>query len=151
MGIFKQNKAEFFRRHITIDEVWIHHYTPESKRQSSEWTAGGESRPKRPKTQQWAGKVIASDFRDGKGIIHIDYLEKGKTINSEYYIALLERLKTEVAKKRPHMACKILFHQDNAPCHKSLKTMAKLYELGFELLYLILQIWLPATIAVCTT
>lgn len=29
---------------------------------------------------------------------------------------------------------KILFHQDNAPCHKSLKTMAKLHELGFELL-----------------
>ena len=27
-----------------------------------------------------------------------DYLEKGKTINSEHYIALLERLKTEVAK-----------------------------------------------------
>ena len=33
------------------------------------------------------------------------------------------------------MACKkILFHQDNAPCHKSLKTKAKLYELSFELL-----------------
>ena len=33
------------------------------------------------------------------------------------------------------MLCKkIPFHQDNAPCHKSLKTMAKLYELGFELL-----------------
>ena len=28
----------------------------------------------------------------------------------------------------------ILFHQDNAPCHKSIKTMAKLYELHFELL-----------------
>ena len=99
LGIFKRNKAEFFRRYITMDEVWIHHYTPESKRQSSEWTAAGESRPKRPKTQQWAGKVMASVFWDGKGIIYIDYLEKGKTINSEYYIALLERLKTEVAKK----------------------------------------------------
>ena len=78
---------------------------------------------------------MVSVFWDGKGIIYIDYLEKGKTINSEYYIALLERLKTEVAKKRPHLARKkIPFHQDNAPCHKSLKTMAKLYELGFELL-----------------
>ena len=27
---------------------------------------------------------------------------------------------------------KIPFHQDNAPCHKSPKTLAKLYELGFE-------------------
>ena len=29
---------------------------------------------------------------------------------------------------------KISFHQDDAPCHKSPKTTAKLYELGFELL-----------------
>ena len=29
---------------------------------------------------------------------------------------------------------KVLFHQDNAPCHKSMKTMIKLNELCFELL-----------------
>ncbi|KOX68116.1 Histone-lysine N-methyltransferase SETMAR [Melipona quadrifasciata] len=28
----------------------------------------------------------------------------------------------------------LLFHQDNAPCHKSMKTMVKLNELLFELL-----------------
>ena len=44
-------------------------------------------------------------------------------------------MKAEIAKKRPHMAKKIkLFHQDNAPCHKSIKTMTKLHELNFELL-----------------
>ncbi|GJQ76651.1 hypothetical protein Trydic_g15510 [Trypoxylus dichotomus] len=97
-----------------MDETWMHHFTPDSKRSSSEWTATGEPRPKRPKAQQSTGKVMAS---------------------SEYYIALLERLKTEIAKKRSHMAKKkILFHQDNAPCHKSIKTMAKLHELNFELL-----------------
>ena len=67
LDIFKRNKVEFFRRYITTDKVWIHHYTPESKRQSSEWTAVGESRPKRPKTQQWAGKVMASVFLEWKG------------------------------------------------------------------------------------
>ena len=34
------------------------------------------------------------------GIIFIDYLEKGKTINSDYYTALLDRLKAEIVKKR---------------------------------------------------
>ena len=29
---------------------------------------------------------------------------------------------------------KVLFHQDNEPCHKSMKTMVKLNELKFELL-----------------
>ena len=29
---------------------------------------------------------------------------------------------------------KIIFHQDNAPCHKSMKTVSKLSELGYEML-----------------
>ena len=32
-----------------------------------------------------------------------DYLEKGRTINSKYYIALLVYLKEEIAKKWPQM------------------------------------------------
>lgn len=135
LAIFNRNKDEFFRRYITMDETWIHHYTPESNRQSAEWTGREEPKPKRGKMQQSAGKVMASVFWDAHGIIFIDYLERGQTINSEYYIALLERLKDEITNKRPHLKKKkVLFHQDNAPCHKSIKTMAKLYELGFELL-----------------
>ena len=98
-----------------MDETWIHHYTPETKRSSAEWTAASESRPKSPKTQQWAGKVMASVFWGAHGILFIDYLERGKTINRDYYMALLDR-----------------FHQDNAPCHKFIKTMVKLNELNFE-------------------
>lgn len=135
LELFNHNKSEFMRRYVTMDETWLHHFTPESKRSSSEWTARGEPSPKRAKTQQSAGKVMASVFWDTRGIIFIDYLEKGKTINSDYYMALLERLKDEIAKKRPHLKKKkVLFHQDNAPCHKSMKTMAKLQELNFELL-----------------
>ena len=77
---------------------------------------------------------MASVFWDAHGIIYIDYLEKEKYINSDCCIELLVRLKDEIAKKRPHMKKKkIIFHQD-APCHKSMKTMAKLSELGYELL-----------------
>ena len=58
-----------------------------------------------------------------------------KNINSDYYIALLERLKDEIAEKRPHLKKKkVLFNQDNALCHKSMKTRAKLHELDFKLL-----------------
>ena len=40
-----------------------------------------------------------------------------------------------MAAKRPHMKKKkVLFHQDNALCHKPLRTMAKIHDLGFELL-----------------
>jgi len=52
---------------------------------------------------------MALVFWDVRGVIFIDYLKKGHTINSEYYIALLERLAAEIAKKRPHMAKKKKF------------------------------------------
>ena len=45
-----------------MDETRIHQYTPGTKRWSAEWTAASESSSKRPKTQQWADKVMASVF-----------------------------------------------------------------------------------------
>ena len=103
LELFKLGKRDFPRRYVTMDKTWIHHYTPETKRSSAEWTAAGESRLKRPKTQQWAGKVMASVFWDAHGILFIDYLEKSKTINSDYYMALMDRSSEEIKKKRPYM------------------------------------------------
>ncbi|XP_023236182.1 uncharacterized protein LOC111635452 [Centruroides sculpturatus] len=60
--MFRSNKAEFLRRYITMDETWMHHFTPETKEQSKEWTERGESAPKKAKTVPSAGKVMASVF-----------------------------------------------------------------------------------------
>ena len=51
LELFKRGKKDFQHRYVTIDKTWIHHYTPETKRSSAEWTAAGESRPKPRKTQ----------------------------------------------------------------------------------------------------
>ncbi len=111
-----------------MDETWIDHFTPESNRQSAKWCTASEGHLKCPKMQQSTGKVIASVFWGARGIIYIDYLKKGKFINSDHYIELLVRLKDEIAKKLPHvkMKKKIIFHQNKAPCHKSMKTITKL-------------------------
>ena len=78
---------------------------------------------------------MASVFWDAHGVLFIDYLEKCKTINRERYIGQLMRLKNEIGEKQLQMRKKkVLFYQDNALCHKSLDTMAKLNELSFELL-----------------
>ena len=77
---------------------------------------------------------MANIFWDSKGIIFIDYPEKGWTINDIYYAGLLQRLSDEVKKKMPHLAKKrILFHHDNAPAHSSVVAMAKINALKFEL------------------
>ena len=103
LQLFQCNKKEFLHKYVTMDETWIHHFTPESIRPSAEWTAAGESHPEWPKMQTSAGKVWASIFWDVQGILFTDYLEKGRTINSEYYIALLVCLKEEITKKRPQI------------------------------------------------
>lgn len=100
LRLMRRDRKNFFRCLVTMDETWIHHYTPESKKQSAQWTESGESRPKRPKTQQSAGKVLGSVFWDSHGILLIDYLEKGKTINSEYYCKLLDQLRAAINDKR---------------------------------------------------
>ena len=93
LQLFQRNKMEFLHKYVTMDETWIHHITLKSNRLSAEWTAAGESCPKQPKTQTSSGKVLASVFWDVQGILFIDYLEKGRPINSKYHIALLVRLK----------------------------------------------------------
>ena len=46
-----------------------------------------------------AGKVLASMFCDAQSILFIDYLEKGRHINSKCYIALFVYLKEEIGHK----------------------------------------------------
>jgi histone-lysine N-methyltransferase SETMAR len=67
--------------------------------------------------------------------LFIDYLEKGKTITGEYYSNLLTRLDEKIREKRPGLQKKkIIFHQDNAPAHRSVLAMGKLRDLHYELL-----------------
>lgn len=73
----RRNPDEFLRRLVTVDETWIHHYTPETKEQSKQWIVKGERAPKKAKTVKSAGKVMATVFWDARGIIFIDYLKKG--------------------------------------------------------------------------
>ena len=62
LAYFNRNSKEFLRRFVTMDETSIHHYTPESREGSKQWIKLGESAPKRLKTLQSAGKVLASVF-----------------------------------------------------------------------------------------
>jgi len=51
---FNKNKTDFVRRFIIMDETLIHHYTPESKQQSKQWTEASCSAPKKTRPYKWA-------------------------------------------------------------------------------------------------
>lgn len=73
----------------TIDVTWTQHYTPETKQESKQWAAKGELAMK--KAIPITGKVMATVFSNAKGILLIDYLEKGITINRKYNANRLEQ------------------------------------------------------------
>jgi histone-lysine N-methyltransferase SETMAR len=52
---FNNNKTDFVRRFITMDETWIHHYTPETKQQSKQWTEADCSAPTKTRSVPSAG------------------------------------------------------------------------------------------------
>ena len=79
------------------------------------------------------GKVLAAIFWDQDGILHIDYLPKGQTINAEYYLSLLVQMK-DISKEKRHgnFTKMVLFLHDNAPAHQALATQKKLAYLAFQ-------------------
>jgi len=82
-----------------------------------------------------AGKVLASIFWDQDGIILIDYLPNGQTINAECYSSLLVQLNDILKEKGRGKVIKgVLFLHDNATSHRALATQKKLANLGFQCL-----------------
>ena len=102
LTLFKRNSKEFLRRFVTVDETWIRWYTPETKKQSKQWTSLGERAPKK-KTVLSTGRDMATVFWDSQGVIYIyiDYLEKDKTVTGLYYAELLGKFDTELQKNDP--------------------------------------------------
>ena len=87
------------------------------------------------RVQKSTGEVLVSIFWDQDGILVIDYLPKGQTINAEYYSSLLVQMKGILKEKRCGNFTKVvLFLYDNAPAHRALATQKKLAYLGFQYL-----------------
>ena len=134
LQLFQRNK-----KYVTIEETWINHFTLESNRQSAEWTAANESRPNDQRRKHQLARFWLPYFGTCKVFFFffIDYPEEEK--NHQYRIlyriigAFEERNHQKMATNEEE---KVLFHLENAPFHKSIATITKLYKLHFELLWL---------------
>ena len=132
---FQHDPNYLLLRLVTMGETWLYHYDPETKQQSMEWRHNGSPHPKKFQVQKSGGKVLVSIFWDEDGILLIDYLPKGKTINAEYYSTLLVQMKDILKEKRHSKITKlVLFLHNNAPAHQALAIQKKLTYLGFQCL-----------------
>ena len=125
-------------RLVTMDETWLYHYDPETKQSNNQLSGGIAAHPapiqKLPSAKiRW--KISRLDFLGSNGILLIDYLSKGQTINTEYYLSLLVQLKDILEEKRLGKVTKgVLFLHDNALAHRALATQKKLAYQGFQCL-----------------
>jgi hypothetical protein len=64
-----------------------------------------------------ACKLMVTVFWDHKGVLLVEFTEKGPTINAASYCGTLERLKTVIKRKRPGLLTKgvLILHDDARP------------------------------------
>jgi len=64
-------------------------------------------------------KVTVIVFFDIEDIVHYEYVPQGQTVNQQFYLQVLKRLRLAVSRKRPHerVAGAWALHHDNAPAH----------------------------------
>jgi len=89
LDCYANEGGAFLTQIVTGDEMWVHHFAPESKRQSMEWKHPGSPVKKKFKGQPSARKVMLTVFWDSQGVLLEHYLERGTTVNSVGYSEML--------------------------------------------------------------
>jgi len=102
-----EENLSILERIFNGDETWVHHYDPESKRESMEWRHCSSPAQKKFKRQPSAKKVMLTLFWDMHGPILVRFQAHGQTVNSANYCAMLQNeLKPAICKKRRGMLSK---------------------------------------------
>jgi len=120
----------FLKNIITGDEMWVYGYDVETKKQSSQWMGKGSPRhasppPKKTKETRLSRskiKVTLIVFFDWRGIVHHEFVPRGKVVNKQLYQEVLARLRDAVRRKRPELweNQTLMLPHDNVPAHASL-------------------------------
>lgn len=62
-------------------------------------------------------------FWNRKGVMLLDFLKPGQTINSDHYNMMITELKAQTSRSGPEKKATFLLQHDNANPHTSLKTV----------------------------
>ena len=126
---------QFLNRIVTGDETWVHYVTPESKRDSMTWKHLGSPPVTKFKINQSVKKMMATVFWDSRGVILVEFLPCGESVNAVRYCESLEHLREAIRRKRPGLLTSgvVLLH-DNATPHTSVKTVEWLQKYNWEIL-----------------
>ncbi|GBP36017.1 hypothetical protein EVAR_29145_1 [Eumeta japonica] len=97
-----------------------------------QWTKKGERPPKKFKVQKSASKLMATIFWDSEGVLLIDYLPKGTTMNGQYYANLLAQARGSRTEATWEVIARSAVLQDNASVHTARVSRQALKDTGFS-------------------
>jgi hypothetical protein len=93
----------FLNRIITGDETWCFLYDLQLKRQSTTWKSPSSPRKKKPQHDRSKGKVMLELFFNSSGIVHMEFIPEGVTVNKRRYKEILRCLQNSIRHKRPEL------------------------------------------------
>jgi len=93
----------------------------ETKRKSMKWKSTSSLRPKNARMSRSKFKDMLIVFFDIQGTVMAEWVPSGQTVNQQYYIEVLTKLRESLRRKRPELWRNVwILHQDNAPAHNAL-------------------------------
>jgi hypothetical protein len=96
------HNADMFDGVITSDETWRFQHDTETKRQNIQWKTQFTSAEKTLMCPSQF-KTILMCFFDHKMIVHYEFIAQGQTVNQQYYLETLTRLRESIRRKRPEL------------------------------------------------
>ncbi|KAL4092199.1 hypothetical protein QTP88_026740 [Uroleucon formosanum] len=98
---YQQDGDDLFFHIVTSDETWISYINPKSKQQSMQWRHSTSPKPKKFKqTPYTSRKMMATVFWDEKGVLLVDFMERGTTITADVYCETLNKLGRAIQNRR---------------------------------------------------
>ena len=111
------NDPQILSKVMTGDETWYCGYDPETKQTSSQLKTPNSPKPNKVRQVRSNVKIMLIGFFDSNGIVHKESVPPGQTVNHQFYLKVLKKLRDIVRKKRPEMwsSGNWFIHHDNAP------------------------------------
>ena len=117
---------------MPCDESWINCYDPETKRQSSQWKHAVSLRSKKARQNKSTHRLLMITFFDSSGMIYMQWVPTGQTVNKEYYVEVLRESSKRFRRKKLPLFKSGQWHflQDNATVHNSILVTDYLTKMG---------------------
>ena len=83
----------------------------------------GSPRPKKIRQVRSNVKKMLNCFFDIQGIVHREFVPRGQTVNQEFYLEILKRVRERLRRTRPELwrSGEWLIHNNNAPTYTALR------------------------------